>query len=274
MDLLFTLVFALAAGVIVNALADKLPYEPRQKPLHYADGTARPWYAWSGLAAFVLGARRPPANPDAPPLSWRYPLTEAAVIALMLLTWNAVRDLSFMSPAQYALYLVYIALLVLITVIDVEHRLIQFVVMIPSIALALLDALLLPGPVTFAGALAGAAFGFTIFFILYLGGFLFTYVLGQMRGEQINTVAFGFGDVMLITFAGALLGVAYTILTIFIAVFLGALGAVLFLVSRPLLRSRYTLFTAIPYGPYIVIATLIMLLYGAQVWFSVFRYNI
>ena len=32
------------------------------------------------------------------------------------------------------------------------------------------------------------------------------------------------------------------------------------------LRGRYQAFSAIPYGPYIVIATLLMLLWGAQIW--------
>jgi leader peptidase (prepilin peptidase) / N-methyltransferase len=94
--------------------------------------------------------------------------------------------------------------------------------------------------------------------------------MGQLRGEKITTVAFGYGDVMLITFSGALLGVAYTAIAMFITVFLGAIGAFVYLAMRLALKGRYNLFTAIPYGPYIIIATLIMLLYGREVWFYVF----
>ena len=90
-------------------------------------------------------------------------------------------------------------------------------------------------------------------------------ILGQLRGQEINTVAFGFGDVMLMTLSGALLGVSHTFFALFIAVFLGAFGAFLYIVGLALFGSRYNWFTALPYGPYIVFATLLMLLYGDEV---------
>jgi leader peptidase (prepilin peptidase)/N-methyltransferase len=267
MDYVISFFVGLLVGGIINALADYLPYEPRQKPLHYQDGTPRPISAWLGISAFLLRKRN--INSDTPPLSWRYPLVEILTAILFVITLVASQSISFMTLPQLVLYWIYVAILVLILVIDVEHRLILFVVMIPSILLALVDALLLPPP-DIAESLKGAGLGFGIFFLLYLGGYVFTYIMGQLRGETINTVAFGYGDVMLITFSGALLGVAFTILTIFIAVFLGAFGAFAYLLIRLLVKGRYSFFTAIPYGPYIVIATLIMLLYGRDVWFYVF----
>jgi leader peptidase (prepilin peptidase) / N-methyltransferase len=257
----------LLVGGVINALADYLPYEPRQKPLHYQDGTPRSISAWLGLSAFLLGKRN--ATSDTPSLSWRYPLIEILTGTLFVITLIASQNMSFMTLPQLLMYWVYVAILVLILVIDVEHRLILFVVVIPSIGLALIDALILP-PITLIDSLAGAGFGFGIFFLLYLGGYVFTYVMGQLRGEKITTVAFGYGDVMLITFSGALLGVAYTAIAMFITVFLGAIGAFAYLAMRLALKGRYNLFTAIPYGPYIIIATLIMLLYGRDVWFYVF----
>lgn len=258
-------------GVVVNALADRLPYHPRQRPLRYINDSPRPVLAWSGILAFLTGQRRPNIAPDTPPLSWRYPLTELGVIILFLMVNQARPTLLGMNDVQFLLYLFYVSALVLITVIDLEHRLILFVVMIPLIVIGLVDAVLLPPP-DLVEALKGGAFGFFTFFVLYIGGFGFTYVMGMLRGRRITTVAFGFGDVMLITFAGVLLGVAFTILAIFIAVFLGALGAVVYLVSRLLLRGRYDMFTAIPYGPYIVIAMIALLLYGRDIWLVVFGY--
>jgi len=275
-ELIIAVIFGFIAGVIVNALSDNLPYRRDPSTPHYADGTPRPLLAWSGLLAFALG-KRLPENPqpneeweriekDNPKLGWRYPLTELLSIFLMILTVFAAQEINGMTTIQLGLYFVYMAIFTLIIVIDVEHKLILFVVIIPSMALALLDAVLLPQPApNLANALSGGALGFGVFFALYLGGYVFTYILGQIRGQKINEVAFGYGDVMMITFSGFLLGFSYTVLALFITVFLGAFVSLGYIIVRMLLRNRYRMFTALPYGPYIVIATIAMLLYGAEI---------
>ena len=89
--------------------------------------------------------------------------------------------------------------------------------------------------------------------------------MGRARGAQIDTVAFGFGDVMMITLSGLILGFQGVIFVMFISIFLGSLGAIVYLSTRFLVAGRYSLFTAIPYGPYIVIATIIVLLFSEEV---------
>ena len=156
------------------------------------------------------------------------------------------------------------ALFVLITVIDLEHRLILFVVIIPSYVIALLDAVTTSFRPDLGQALLGAAIGFGFFFVAYLGGFLFTRVMGRMQGREITEVAFGYGDVMLITLSGLILGAGPLLLTMFITVFLGAGGAILYLVVRRMRGKHVSAFTPLPYGQYIVIATVIMLLFSEQ----------
>jgi leader peptidase (prepilin peptidase)/N-methyltransferase len=111
----------------------------------------------------------------------------------------------------------------------------------------------------------GGVAGFLVFFILYNGGVLFTYIMGKLRGEEIKEIAFGYGDVMMATVSGLVLGWRGLIFAMFITVFLGAFGALLYLLSRRLIGARYSAFTALPYGPYIVVGTIIMLLYRVQV---------
>jgi leader peptidase (prepilin peptidase)/N-methyltransferase len=77
-------------------------------------------------------------------------------------------------------------------------------------------------------------------------------------------VAFGYGDVMLAALCGLIVGWQALIFAMFITVFLGALGALVYLVGRGL-TGRYDMFTPLPYGPYIVIGTWIMLLFSDQV---------
>lgn len=286
--ILFLLFVGVIAGGIVNILADDLPHRRNPGMPTYPDGTPRPPKAWLGLTAFLFGLRTPPPHivaqyseevrekhkrEDSSKLSWRYPIVEVATPVLMIATYLIMRDTPEINTPQIILWIIYMAIFVLITVIDMEHKLILFVVMIPSGILAFLDALLLPTPLpTLESALAGGLVGFVIFFVFYQGGFLFTYIMGRARGEEINTVAFGFGDVMMITLSGLMLGFQNVIFVMFISVFLGSVGALIYLAMRFLVAGRYQLFTAIPYGPYIVAATIIVLLFNDQVSLALLGY--
>jgi prepilin signal peptidase PulO-like enzyme (type II secretory pathway) len=260
------------AGGIVNVLADDLPQRRNPRLPHYPDNTPRPLIAWLGITAFLTGKR---ASPDGAKLSWRYPVTEIATALAMLLV--LVRVSYYLPPAddlQVIFWLIYMAIFMLIIVIDIEHKLILFVVIIPSAALAILDAVLTPlryAP-SLRDALIGGAAGFIVFFILYNGGFLFTYVMGKLRGQEIKDVAFGYGDVMLATLSGLILGWKLLIFAMFITVFLGAFGAIFYLVSRSLMGNKYSMFTALPYGPYIVAGTFIMMLFSQEVSALLLRY--
>ena len=283
LDILIIVVIGLLAGGIINALADDLPYRRTPALPTYPDGTPRPILAWLGITAFLFGLRTPSADlsnlpseealesrkrhyEGEPKLNWRYPLTELVTALLMVATYIIMRDKSDITTPQMIVWLIYMAIFTLINVIDLEHKLILFVVMIPSAILALADAILMPVPnPTLQSALAGGGLGFIVFFIFYQGGYLFTYIMGRARGENINTVAFGFGDVMMITLSGLILGFQNVIFVMFISVFLGSLGAIAYLAMRFIVAGRYNLFTAIPYGPYIVTATIIVLLFADEV---------
>ena len=289
---LITLI-GLVAGGFVNVLSDDLPlrrplrlprYVPDEKKawIHFEheedepilpleDDEPRPMIAWLGLTAFLFGKR---TSPSGIRLNWRYPLTELMTVGLMLLTYHAVTtndNLADIGIFQFIIWLIYMGFFATIVVIDIEHKLILFVVIIPFAVLGLLDAIL----TTVIGdgfyqpeirdAIIGGVSGFAVFFLLYNGGFLFTYIMGMLRGEEINEVAFGYGDVMMATVSGLVLGWQALIFAMFVTVFLGAFGAIVYLVSRRILGQRYSAFTALPYGPYIVIGTIALLLYRVPV---------
>ncbi len=262
---LIAAIIGLFVGGFLNAFADDLPARGRLRLPHYADGTPRPPVAWLGLTAFLTGQR---TSPSGSRLGWRYPITELATALSFAVTVLATADDPAMTPLQLFFWLVYIAFFVLIVIIDVEHRLILFNVIIPAGVVALIDALLTPathyGP-TLANALIGGGVGFAISFVLYLGGFLFIHISGSLRGHSVDEVAFGYGDVMLFTFSGLILGPQSLLFAIYITVIAGALGAFIYLLSRFLSRTRYSLFTPLPYGPYIVFGTVIMLLFAHEV---------
>lgn len=292
LELILVAIVGLFAGGIVNVLADDLPlrrsvrlprYLPDEKKcavhsddederaIMQQDDERRPFIAWLGTTAFLFGKR---TSPNGVRLSWRYPLAEFLTAFLMMATIYAVNrneTLSEVGTAQTILWLIFMVFFALIIVIDIEHKLILFVVVIPFALVALLDAYLTTrnfGPFYqphLRDALSGGVAGFVVFFILYNGGFVFTYIMGKLRGEEISEVAFGYGDVMLAAVSGIILGWQALIFAMFITVFLGAFGAVLYLVSRRFIGAKYNAFTALPYGPYIVVGTILMLLYRTPV---------
>ncbi len=264
LSVLLIIIIGLIAGAIVNALADDLPQYQRPQLPHYPDGTSRPKSAWIGIVAFATGQRRSPGGSQ---LSWRYPITEVITILGMLLAYAARQNETNVSDLQFIFWLIYIAIFVLITVIDLEHRLILFAVIIPSVLIALLDALIVPDqrPPDLQKSLLGGALGFGVFYVMYIGGKLYVYFMREWRQRNITEVAFGYGDVMMATLSGLILGLEAMIFALFITVFLGALGASLYLIWRIVAGQRASLLTALPYGPYIVLGTLIMLLFSTEV---------
>jgi prepilin signal peptidase PulO-like enzyme (type II secretory pathway) len=266
--LIVSLIGILSGGVI-NVLSDDLPHRRRIRTPRYPDGTPRAPIAWLGITAFLFGKR---ASPNGIRLSWRHPATEIGTALLMVAALFSLTDDPTMETVQFAFWLVYLAIFMLITVIDLEHRLILFVVIIPSYIVALIDPLVTAYGVTFGESLLGAALGFGVFFLLYIGGYLFTSVMAAVQRRPINEVAFGYGDVMLITLSGLILGWRSLIFAMFITVFIGALGALVYLIARNLARKGYSMFTPLPYGQYIVISTVIMLLYANEVAFVIRGY--
>jgi len=288
MELLLALGAALLGvllGGVLNVLADDLPMRRAPSLPHYPDGTLRAPSAWLGIGAFLTGQREPPPGaeprpgfasgsletppetPDSPApvrvpaaplrrLGWRHPLVEIALglaFGALALALPGERDLP--------IWMVYVAVLLLVTVIDVEHRLILFVVIIPASVFALVVAAIAPpdpdrsfGYYAFSGLV-----GFAVYFVMFLGGALFA------AAARPGAVAFGFGDVMLGMLSGFMLGWRAFIFAALMTVFAGAAGALLYLLGLQVVRRRYRWFTPLPYGPYIVIGTLIMLLFRDQV---------
>jgi leader peptidase (prepilin peptidase)/N-methyltransferase len=251
----------LIVGTLINALADDLPYTYLLRLPHYADGTPRPFIAWSGLLAFLSGKR---AGADGVRLSWRQPLTELATAALFVgvaATSGNVGRTIFLCGC--------VAVLVLITVIDLEHRMILYAVILPACLYTLVGAALLGSAlyerVQFGDYLIGGGLGFVVFGGMYLGGVLFGRVVGALRGAALDEAAFGDGDVLLAALVGFMLGWQALIFALTIAIFAGGVGAVVYLAARLLRRGQYEYFTPLPYGQYIVFGALVMMLWRTPV---------
>ena len=257
MELILIIILGLLSGGLINVLADDLPYRRRPGWPAYPNGRPRPIRAWLGITAFLFGRRQ--SHPGAVKLGWRYPVTETATAALMAAAFVIMGRIPNAAGGQTLIWLMYMAIFILITVIDLEHRLIMLVCLAPAAGLALFEAARFPDPgPTLTAALAGGGLAFAVFYLIYQGGRLFRHFIERRRGEAIDDDVFGFGDVMLGGLSGLTLGWPDALLAMFISIFLGGLGAV-FHLARPRAVSR-----VIPYGPYIAAATIIVMFFGDQ----------
>ena len=250
----------LASGGVANALADDLPLRQRPRQPHCPHcGHERPPQFSLGISALIFGRWRCEACSQ--PLPWRHPLLEIALALAFVYLWNRY------GPSVDGLFIAaYVWLAALITVIDLEHRLVLHIVMGPALLLALAEAVLTPR-LPFLSAVSGGAIGFGVVLGIYLFGWLFGLLMARLRGQPIDEVPFGFGDVTLAIFAGLVVGDGPggigLVLTIMIVI--GGVGALAYYVYRRFIRRDYSLFTAIPYGPNVVVGMLVVLLWHQEI---------
>jgi prepilin signal peptidase PulO-like enzyme (type II secretory pathway) len=143
----------------------------------------------------------------------------------------------------------YIAVLVLVTATDLEHRLIPNRFILPAILFALAVGFVATW-MTWKASLLGGAVGLVFFAVAY----------GLAAVVYPGKIGLGMGDVTLATFIGLAVGFPAAIVAVVLGVLMGGLVSVLLLVTR-----RVTLQSALPYGPYLVIGGLVALFWGQAI---------
>ena len=144
---------------------------------------------------------------------------------------------------------VYISVLLLLAVTDLEHRLIPNLIILPAILLALVAGFGADW-MTWQAALVGGAVGLLFFGVAYaLANVLYP-----------GKTGLGMGDVTLATFIGLAVGFPSAMTAIVLGILLGGLVSALLLVTR-----RVTLQTAIPYGPFLILGGLIAMFWGPAI---------
>jgi leader peptidase (prepilin peptidase)/N-methyltransferase len=251
----------LLIGVLINLLADQLPRWRRVHRLPFCAEceTRRPTWQWLATVAYL--GRRAHCPQCKEPLPWRHVFVELGTAGLMAFLWLHYGRVS--EWAYLVLYTVYSAILVLVLVIDLEHKLILNMVILPAWGLALAGSLIHPDPNFPLMALVGGVAGYGLLYLVYLLGVLFVKGMSRARGKEINAVAFGFGDVRLGGFMGLVLGFPLVFQALFLAILLGGIAGLLYWCVQALILRRYTLFTAIPYGPYLVTGTFLVMFFGS-----------
>lgn len=194
------------------------------------------------------------------PISIRYPVVELITGTIWLIIYSTY-GLSVETAALLYLYSVLIA----VAFIDLKHMIIP-------------DGLVLTGLA--GGAVIFLYHAFVKPFALYESTLWYTPVIGMFSSSGIlfiiafiglliygNDGAMGMGDVKLFLPIGLFLGWKLALLALFLSIMLGGITSIILLILR--IKDRKS---AIPFGPFIIIATFIAGLYGNQIlsWYFSF----
>jgi leader peptidase (prepilin peptidase)/N-methyltransferase len=249
LNLLFALL-GLITGSIINILADNLPEKMRlQRPYCLQCGQLRHGFSWLAVTRLARnGGRCPNCGVETPKRNLLVELTTTLLFALL--------PTLIPEPVNLIVNSFFIAVLILVIVIDLEHRLILNSVTFPVTLLALLASMIVSDDQnTLPSSLVGAATGFVLFFIAYqIGKLLF------------GPGALGYGDVKLAMAMGAMLGFHRIVFALMLAILLGGVVSILVLI----ISRRVNMRTYLPYGQYLAIGGIVMLIWGVQVveWYT------
>jgi len=241
--------FGAAVGSFLNVCIHRLPLQlslawpashcPNCKaPVKPYDNLPIVSYIWLGGRCRSCRAR----------ISVKYPIVELATAGVFLASF-----LLFEPPVLYQRLLFACAMIVL-SIIDLEHRILPDVITLPGIIVGLLFSLFLPPGIR--DALIGVVVG---------GGSL--WLMGEayfrLRGEE----GMGFGDVKMLAMIGAFLGWKSMLLTLLLSSLLGSLIGVVMIVLK-----RGDMKYALPFGTFLAAAALVVSMTGDRilVWYASF----
>ena len=164
-------------------------------------------------------------------IALRYPLVElASGLGFLAILWHSS------SLGELFSGLVFFSLLLLLALIDLEHKLLPNVFTVSGIVFGLVFALL-EWTSPFGTSVLGAGIGFLLMFLIAL----------------ISRGAMGMGDVKFMAMIGAFLGWKSVFYVLFGASLLGSIGGILYLYITKQDRK-----TPIPFGPSMAVAALIL----------------
>lgn len=247
------------AGYFVNYASDVLPHTRRFS--HPVCPHCQTSYSWADYLTLrtcrSCGKGR----------SLRTWLVQILAVASFIYFW--------LSPSKVlgfwlgALVLIYFGI---ITVIDLEHRLILHPTSLVGAVLGLFVGTTIysrsSGILSGAGSsLLGGLIGFGVMYLLYQVGGL----VARLRARKMQAAgqaddeeeALGGGDVYLLGVLGLMLGKDFILNALVMGVLFGGVVSLLFIIAL-LVRRRYSndaLMTFIPYGPYFIIAAFYILFF-------------
>ncbi len=188
-------------------------------------------------------------------LSWEYPVVELVSGLLFLASYTAWEFEVGFDYFLFSVWLVMLSALIFLALYDLKWLLLPNKIIYPLIilvtSLVVVESLFFNGGTEMIrDRVLGLLFAGGIFYLLFL----------VSRGKWI-----GGGDVKLGIFIGVMLGLSRSVLTFVLAFNLAAL-AILPLLALGIVKRK----TPIPFGPFLIVATIVATLYGFEIiqWYS------
>jgi len=220
------------------------------------------------LSYFLLGGRCRYCNASIPP---RYPLVET-----MMAFFSTFLILKFGLSPSFFISFIFISSLIVVSFIDLDHRIIPDKISLPGIILGFLvsfikpvaghnDILVLYVFKTVKGALNMATLDSLLG--IFIGGGLL-YAVAVLFYWVTKKEGMGGGDIKLLAMIGAYLGWSSTLFTILVSSLIGSMVGIALMVAKGA-DSKY----AIPFGPFLSIGAVIYLFFGREMirWYLHFR---
>lgn len=237
-------------GMVVNYLADILPIKRRlKKPIciHCGESQSLQNYFLWPRKCYVCGKRR----------GVRVWTVELFAIFAVYSLWNSPEMKMILGFPLGLIVIIYFGVVV---VIDIEHRLILNPVSLFGVFLGIGIGSYLHG---ITPTLIGGGVGFTIMFLFYGIGVLFSVAAAKIRGESVDEVALGFGDVNLSGVLGLFLGWPNILPSLFLSVLIAGIFSSVYILGM-LILSKYRSFAAIPYGPFLISGAILLLFFPSN----------
>ena len=232
-------------GSFVKLLADRslsgISFGGRSKCPHC--GNILNWYDLIPLLSFIFLQGK--CRYCQKKISFEYPLVEIFTGVLIAMLFSIPQ-----SSANLIFKTFFISILVAVTVTDLKEMIIPDRVILPSIVIAFIGVLILSFYPTFNPAylvtnvLSGVTFG---------GFFLLLIIITRGRGM-------GGGDVKLGAFIGLVLGFPHFLLAIMLSFLTGAVISIILVFG-----GKKGLKSTIPFGPFLVLGSLITLFWGNKI---------
>ena len=173
-------------------------------------------------------------------ISLRYPMVELLGGLFALGTF-----LKFGLTLEALIYYLFFAALLIVTFIDIDHRIIPNVITLPGIPICFAASFALP-TITYREALLGILIG---------GGSLF--LVAWIYSLITKKEGMGGGDIKLLAMMGAIVGWQGVLFTIFLASLVGTLAGL-----AAMLQSRKGMKLAVPFGPFLSIGSITYTFFG------------
>ncbi|OPY87616.1 MAG: Leader peptidase PppA [Smithella sp. PtaU1.Bin162] len=237
----FAFVFGAAIGSFLNVCIFRLPEKISiVKPLSRCPFCRHPIRFYDNIplvSFFILKGR---CRNCGSKISWRYPLVEFITGMLALLLFA-----QFWLTADFIVFFIFTAVLIVITFIDLDHQIIPDVLTLPGIPVFFLAAVFVVR-IPWLEALIGLLVG---------GGVLFAVAAAY---ELITKrEGMGGGDIKLLAMIGGFLGWKSLIFILLCSSALGAVVGILIMIIK-----KQDMKYAVPFGPFLSAAAVAYLFFG------------